>query len=211
MTHRLATAALIGALALSPTATSAAFASLDAGATGATGATGLTGPTGPTLPPPGPQPPPPPPGDPLPPPPPPPLTGPVGVPPAQDAPLDAAAPELRLRGRRAQSLATVLRAYGTCSERCEFEARARVHGVPSLAWLRVVTPAKAGDGGTRMLFEVRVSLRAEKLLRRALRDRRTPRVTLSVTAYDLAGNPTERELTIRVTPPRDGGDRLRRS
>jgi hypothetical protein len=110
-------------------------------------------------------------------------------------------PELLLRARRTQRLAPVLRAYGTCDERCEFEASARVAGVPDLKGLRVVTPAKASDGGTRMRFEVRVSPRAEKLITRALRDGRTVTVVLRVSAYDLADNLTERSRSIRVVPP----------
>lgn len=133
-------------------------------------------------------------------------------PPPPAAPLlDERAPALKLRARRTQRLAPILRAYGTCDERCEFESSARVSGVPDLRSLRVVTPAKASDGGTRMRFEVRVSIRAEKLIWRALRAGAEVRITLRVFAYDLADNESERSVSIRVGPPKDGALPLRRS
>ena len=124
---------------------------------------------------------------------------------------DQRPPRLLLRGRRTQRLAPVLRAYGTCDESCEFEASARVAGVPDLDDLRVVTPAKASDGGTRMRFEVRVSPRAEKLITRALRDGRDVRVGLRVSAFDLADNPAKRSLSIRVLGLPPGSPPLKRS
>jgi hypothetical protein len=136
-------------------------------------------------------------------PPPPPELGPPAI--------DERPPQLLLRGRRTQRLAPVLRAYGTCDERCEFEAMARVAGVPNLHGLRVVTPAKASDGGTRMRFEVRVSPRAEKLITRALGDGREVSVALRISAYDLADNLTERSRSIRVLAPRPGSTPLKRS
>lgn len=136
----------------------------------------------------------------------------VGEPPPPAAPApDQRPPRLVLRGRRTQRLAPMLRAYGTCDERCEFEARARVHGVPELRSMRVITPSKASEGGTRMLFELRVSPRAEKLFRRALAAGREARVTLEVTAYDLADNATDRSLSIRVEPPPPDAPPFRRS
>jgi hypothetical protein len=121
-----------------------------------------------------------------------------------DAP-DSQPPELVLGGRRWQRLGPVLEAFATCSERCEFEASARVEGVHGLRYLRVVTPAKAGEGGTRMRFELRVSRRAHKLINEALRAGTRVRVEVEVVAYDLANNPTERRRWIRVGPPRPHG------
>jgi hypothetical protein len=136
----------------------------------------------------------------------------VGEAPQAEAPVpDERAPVMWLRARRTQRLAPVLRAYAVCDERCEFETRARVHGVPDLRALRVITPSKASEGGTRMTFEVHVSPRAEKLIRRALRAGRDVRVSLEVTAYDLAENATERSLTIRVEPPAPDAPPFRRS
>lgn len=139
--------------------------------------------------------------------PPPPLPPPVtGLPPgAVDPALDTKPPELVLGGRRAQPLSPVLEAYAMCSERCEFEASARVRGVPTLDYLRVVTPMKASEGGTRMRFELRVSRRAHRLIDAALRDGRRVRVQMDVTAYDLADNDTARSLRIRVRRPRPPG------
>jgi hypothetical protein len=131
-----------------------------------------------------------------------PLPPPAGAPPASPDPaLDAVAPKLLLGGRRFQRLAPRLDAHGTCSERCEFEASARVHGVPGLSFLRVVTPTKSSEGGTRMNFQIRVSRRAHKLMNRALRDGRRVRVAVTVFAYDLAANETEATRWIRVGPP----------
>ncbi|HEX8741640.1 MAG TPA: hypothetical protein VF712_00765 [Thermoleophilaceae bacterium] len=128
---------------------------------------------------------------------------PADAPPAADgaAPADAEPPQLVLGGRRWQRLAPVLETYATCSERCEFDASARVAGVPGLRYLRVVTPAKAGEGGTRMRFELRVSRRAHKLISEALSDAQRVVVEVDVTAYDLADNSTERTRRIRVVPP----------
>ena len=115
--------------------------------------------------------------------------------------LDASAPHLVLGGRRVQSLSPHLEAYAICDERCEFEASARVRGVPGLDDLRVVTPAKASEGGTRMHFHIRVSPRAHKLMSGALRDGRRVSVTLDVLAFDLADNATDGRRWIRVRPP----------
>lgn len=146
-------------------------------------------------------------------PPPVPLPPPAGPPPAAaDPALDAAAPRLVLGGRRFQRLAPRLEAHGTCDERCALEPSARVHGVPELRYLRVVTPAKASEGGTRMRFEIRVSRRAHKLINNALRDGRRVRVEMEVYAYDLAENETVATRWIRVGPPADAGPPpLRRS
>jgi hypothetical protein len=124
---------------------------------------------------------------------------------AQEPATDDQPPGLVLEGRRWQRLGPVLEAFATCSERCQFEASARVEGVPGLKYLRVVTPAKAGEGGTRMRFELRVSRRAQRLLNDALREERRVRVQVEVVAYDLADNATERERWIRVGPPRPPG------
>ena len=115
--------------------------------------------------------------------------------------LDAIAPQLVLGARRVQRLAPRLEAYGICDERCEFEAAARVRGVPGVGALRVVTPAKASDGGTRMRFEVSVSPRAHKLMNAALRERSRVRVVVEVAAYDLAGNESVAERSIRIARP----------
>jgi hypothetical protein len=108
-----------------------------------------------------------------------------------DPALDTTPPQLALDGRRAQPLSPVLEAYATCSERCQFDASARVRGVPSLDFLRVVTPTKASE---------RVSPRADRLIEAALRAGRRVRVKVAVTAYDLAGNDTSHSLRIRVLP-----------
>jgi hypothetical protein len=117
-----------------------------------------------------------------------------------DPALDTTPPQLALDGRRAQPLSPVLEAYATCSERCQFDASARVRGVPSLDFLRVVTPTKASEGGRRLRFELRVSPRADRLIEAALRAGRRVRVKVAVTAYDLAGNDTSHSLRIRVLP-----------
>ena len=117
--------------------------------------------------------------------------------PGADA-LDSEAPVLTLGGKRGQPLGPALEAVALCSERCEFEASARVEGVPGLRTLRVVTPAKAADGGTRIRFEVRVSRRAHKLINAALHGGARVRVRIDVTAYDLAENASERSRWIRV-------------
>ena len=131
--------------------------------------------------------------------------------PPVDPALDVAAPRLVLGGRRFQLLAPRLEAHGTCSERCAFEATARVHGVPRLSKLRVITPVKASEGGTRTQFAIRVSLRAHKLMAAALRDGRRVRVELEVYAYDMADNETVATRLIRVGPPADPFAPLRRS
>jgi hypothetical protein len=113
---------------------------------------------------------------------------------------DKAPPALTLSGRTLQRIAPVLIAYALCDERCEFAASARAVGVPGVGALRVVTPAKAGDGGTRMRFEIRLSPRALKLMRRALARGARLRVRLSVSAYDLAENRTDRSMAIRLRP-----------
>jgi hypothetical protein len=129
----------------------------------------------------------------------------AGPPPALEAAPDTEPPELVLGGRRGQRLVPALEAFATCSERCEFETSARVEGVPGLRFLRVVTPAKAGEGGTRMRFELRVSRRAHKLISEALHGERRVRVEVRVVAYDLADNFTERVRWIRVRPPAPPG------
>jgi hypothetical protein len=125
--------------------------------------------------------------------------------------LDAAAPRLVLGGRRVQPLAPRFEAHGTCDERCEFEATARVYGVEGLRHLRVFTPSKASDGGTRMRFHVAVTPRAHKLIDKALRARRSVRVAVDVAAYDLASNATEGRRWIRVRPPDGSPPPVRRS
>jgi hypothetical protein len=130
-----------------------------------------------------------------------PLPPPAGLPPESGAATDADPPLLELGGRRNQRLARVLEAFATCSEPCEFDASARVDGVPGLKYLRVVTPAKAGEGGTRMRFELRVSRRAHRLIDEALRAGGLVRVEFDVVAYDLADNSTQRVRWIRVHPP----------
>jgi hypothetical protein len=114
---------------------------------------------------------------------------------------DSAPPQLELGGKRFQRLGPVIEAYATCDEPCEFEASARVDGVPALRYLRVVTPAKASEGGTRMRFELRVTKRAHRLINEALRAGSRVRVQFDVVAYDLASNETQRSRWIRVVPP----------
>jgi hypothetical protein len=134
------------------------------------------------------------------------------LPPAAGDASDREPPRLELGGRRGQRLGPVLEAFATCSEPCEFDASARVDGVPGVKHLRVVTPAKAGQGGTRMRFELRVSRRAHKLINEVLRAERRVRVEFDVVAYDLAENATERTRWIRVLPPGPPGPPpLRRS
>lgn len=135
----------------------------------------------------------------------PPVPSPAAPPPAVGDTSDSQPPELELGGRRWQRLGPVLESFATCSERCEFEASARVEGVPGLRYLRVVTPAKAGEGGTRMRFELRVSRRAHKLINEALRAGTRVRVQVEVVAYDLANNAIERQRWIRLGPPRPPG------
>ena len=130
------------------------------------------------------------------------------APPADDA-LDFTPPTLVLGGRRVQRLAPQFELFGTCDERCEFDASAQVQGVRGVRHLRVVTPEKASDGGTRMRFEIRVSPRAHKLINAALRDGVRVRVEVLVLAYDFADNETESVRRIRVVPP--GPPPVRRS
>jgi hypothetical protein len=128
-----------------------------------------------------------------------------------DPELDVQAPRLVLGARRVQPLAPRFEAFGTCDERCEFEATARVYGVPGLRYLRVITPSKASDGGTRMRFHIGVTPRAHKLMNDALRDDRRVRVAIDVFAYDLANNETEGRRWIRVRPPDGSPPPVRRS
>lgn len=114
---------------------------------------------------------------------------------------DVSAPRLVLGGRRVQRLAPHLEAHGTCDELCELDASARVHGVPGVRYLDVVTPGKTAAGGARMHFHVLVSPRAHRLMNDALRDGRRVSVALSVFAYDLAENETLARRWIRVRPP----------
>lgn len=137
---------------------------------------------------------------PLPPQPPPPPVAPP--PPLATPPMDLLAPRLVLGGRRRQPLGPVLSAFATCSERCELDASARVQGAPGVGSLPVVTPAKAGEGGTRTRFEVRISPHAERLMLRAIRAGQEVRVVVSVYALDLAENETAATLRIRVREPR---------
>jgi hypothetical protein len=130
---------------------------------------------------------------------------------AAEDPFDLTPPRLVLGGRRVQRLAPTLEAYGTCDEPCEFEASARVLGVPGLIQLRVVTPGKASQGGTRMRFDIRVSRRAHKLISGALRDGARVRVEVVVLAYDFADNETERVRRFRVVPPAPIRPPIRRS
>ena len=130
-------------------------------------------------------------------------------PPAADDGLDFTPPKLVLGGRRVQRLAPRFELFGTCDERCEFDASAQVQGVRGVRHLRVVTPEKASEGGTRMRFEIRVSPRAHKLINDALRDGVRVRVEVVVLAYDFADNETESVRRIRVAPP--GPPAVRRS
>jgi hypothetical protein len=120
--------------------------------------------------------------------------------PEPETQLDVRAPRLELGGRRVQPLAPRFEAFGSCDEPCEFEASARVHGVPGLSFLRVITPSKASEGGTQMRFHLHVTPRAHKLMNDALRDGRRVRVEVTVAAYDLAENETEGRRWIRVRP-----------
>ena len=122
---------------------------------------------------------------------------------APDAPeaapaLDATAPRLVLGGPRIQRLGPHLEAHAMCDERCEFEAHARVHGVPGVRHLSVVTTDKASE---RMHFHIRVPPRAHQLMADALRAGRRVGITLHVLAYDLADNETEGRRWIRVRRP----------
>jgi hypothetical protein len=121
--------------------------------------------------------------------------------PEPDQQLDVAAPRLVLGGRRVQRLGPHFEATALCDEPCEFDASARVVGVPGLTFLRVLTPTKAGEDGRQMRFAIRVSRRAHKLINNALRDGQRVRVAVDVAAYDLADNEATGTRWIRVVPP----------
>jgi hypothetical protein len=123
-----------------------------------------------------------------------------GPPIAVQPQYDKVAPHLLLTGARRQHLAPRLGFYATCSERCEFDAEARVRGVHGIRTVKVFTPAKASNGGRRVRFEIKVTGRAAALLRRAFKQRERPRLSVTVSAIDLAQNETVRKLFIRVVP-----------
>jgi hypothetical protein len=114
--------------------------------------------------------------------------------------VDKAAPRLALSGRTTQHLRRNLDLFARCSEPCEFEALARAHGAPHLHSLRVVTPTKASDGGREVRFRIKLTRRAVRLLRRALRAGHRPRISVLVRAIDLGENETDRRLVIRIVP-----------
>jgi hypothetical protein len=76
--------------------------------------------------------------------------------------------------------------YVRCSENCTLDAGGTLLVGHRKLLLRRVRAALVGDRRTRLA--VRVRPRAERLLRRALRRHRHPRVKLRLRATDTAGN-----------------------
>lgn len=121
-----------------------------------------------------------------------------------DPRADFARPELTLRARARQALATgrPLRLYARTDEPCELIAFAHVRGAAPIRRLRVVTPAKAAPGGRPVRLEVRPSPRAMRGIGDALDAHRKVTVEVIVIAIDLAENETQRVKRIEVVRQR---------
>jgi hypothetical protein len=118
-----------------------------------------------------------------------------------NAQYDLAGPNASLFGRRVQKAGRFVRVGVICrDEPCNVTGQGTVN-VPGTRTARRfrLRPARASiPAGGRRTLRLRVSTRALRAIRRALRKRRRVAARVTVTARDAAGNRTVRRRTIRL-------------
>jgi glucose/arabinose dehydrogenase len=120
-------------------------------------------------------------------------------PPKPPLPKDVTAPRLTTRVAKRQrvlKLKAVI-AYARCNEACTLSLSARLQIAKRRYPLHAATIASAAN--TRVKLRARLTPRARRALRRALKRGKRPKVRVTLSAKDLAGNRSQlRRFTVRV-------------